>query len=110
MAGLLFLLFPVLLWFLFVQPQRRRQRAHVQLLQSVGVGADVITVGGIYGTVTRTDGDDLILEISEGVEVRVVRRAIAQIVEPASGADMPDLPQAGGDAPGRPGDDQAPQD
>lgn len=79
-----------LLWLLFIRPQGRRRRAQQELLASIDVGDEVLTVGGLYGTVRSLgDEDDLELEIAEGTRVRVARRAVATIVPPDDGLDDP---------------------
>ena len=61
-----------------IVPQRKRQRAHAELLRSIGPGDEVLTSGGIYGGVTEMDGDDLYLEIAPDVEIKISRRAVAE--------------------------------
>jgi preprotein translocase subunit YajC len=70
----------VLMWFLLIRPQRRRQMETQRMINSVTVGSEVVTAGGLYGTVTALEGDDVHLEIAEGIEVRVAKRAIAGTV------------------------------
>jgi preprotein translocase subunit YajC len=70
-------------YFLMIRPQRRRQQQAQQKKQSTATpGARVRTVGGMYATITEVDGDDLILEVAPGVEVRYMKRAIAEVLEP----------------------------
>ena len=78
---LLLLLFAVF-YVLMVRPQRQRQAQHRAMIDNVGVGEDVLTTGGIYGTITQVEGDDVVVEIAEGVEVHMTRRGIAQILPP----------------------------
>jgi preprotein translocase subunit YajC len=78
---LLLLLF-VVFYVLMVRPQRQRQAQHQSLIDNVGVGEDVLTTGGIYGTITHVEGDDLVVEIADGVEVHMTRRGIAAILPP----------------------------
>jgi len=80
MASLLFLLPLALLWLLFVRPQKQRMRQAQAMVASLDVGDEIITSGGIYGTVTATDDTSLWLEITPGVVVRVLRAAVAQRV------------------------------
>jgi preprotein translocase subunit YajC len=72
------------LWLFVIVPQRRRSRATLEMQNSVEPGDEIVTAGGFYGTVTGFDGNDLLTEISPGVVVRVARRAVAGVVEPAS--------------------------
>jgi preprotein translocase subunit YajC len=83
-SGLLILMVLVFVVFyvLAVRPQRKRQAQHQATVDRLGVGEDVLTTGGIYGTVTQSDGDDLVVEIAEGVEVHMTRRGIAAVLPP----------------------------
>jgi preprotein translocase subunit YajC len=73
----------VLLWVLLIRPQRQRQQKQQQLLSSVEPGDEVLTVGGLYGIVRDIDEeDDLIVEIAEGIQVRIARRAVGGVVKP----------------------------
>jgi preprotein translocase subunit YajC len=73
----------VLLWVLLIRPQRQRQQKQQNLLSSVEPGDEVLTVGGLYGIVRDIDEeDDLIVEIAEGISVRIARRAVGGVVKP----------------------------
>jgi len=80
--GILIILL-VLFWFVWVVPQRRRQRRQVEdllrLVELLQPGDEIITAGGIHGTVRAVDEDELSVEISPGVEVRLDRRAVAAV-------------------------------
>jgi preprotein translocase subunit YajC len=73
----------VLFWFVWVVPQRRRQRRQVEdllrLIELLQPGDEIITAGGIHGTVRAVDEDELTVEISPGVEIRLDRRAVAAV-------------------------------
>jgi preprotein translocase subunit YajC len=70
------------LWLLIVLPQRRRQRAHEELIGRLKPGDYVLTSGGLYGTVLEVGEDDLGLEVAPDVEVRVARRAVSLLIPP----------------------------
>jgi preprotein translocase subunit YajC len=73
------LLFAVM-WLLVIRPQRKRQAEQRRILESVAPGEEVLTAGGLYGTVRGVDDDEVRLEIAPGVEVRVSRRAVAAVL------------------------------
>jgi preprotein translocase subunit YajC len=76
------------LWLMIIRPQKRRQQAQQDLLDSVGPGAEIMTASGLYGTVRSVDGDAVKVEIAPGTEVRMTKRAIASVVSPdESGLD-----------------------
>jgi preprotein translocase subunit YajC len=89
------LLIPLMLmgavfYFLLIRPQRRRQQAQRSLIDSVSVGDEVMTIGGIYGTVREIDDESVVLEVADNVDVRFVRSAIARRLVYDEDADEPD--------------------
>jgi preprotein translocase subunit YajC len=70
----------VLMWFLLIRPQRRRQMETQRMIAQLEVGKEIVTAGGLYGTVTGVDEGELRVEIADGVEVRIAKRAVAGIV------------------------------
>ncbi len=82
MEVIVFLLPLVLLWVLMIRPQQQRVRQAREMAASLEAGDEVVTAGGIYGTVTDADGDILSVEVAPGVVLRVLRGAIAQRVGP----------------------------
>src|SRR5712692_5851748 len=88
------LTFPILIvlvfvgfYFLMIRPQRRRQQAVAQQQRTVNPGARVRTTAGMYATVIAVDGDDVVLEVAPGVEVRYLKRAIMEVLAPADAAE-----------------------
>jgi preprotein translocase subunit YajC len=81
----------VLLWVLLIRPQRQRQQKQQDLLASVAPGDEILTVGGLYGIVQEIDDeDDLVVEVAEGIHVRIARRAVAAVVKPDEEVDEDD--------------------
>jgi preprotein translocase subunit YajC len=80
-SGILFIIIIafLLLYLLFVRPQKRRQNEQQQMTNDIRLGDEVLTVGGIYGTVTQVEDDQVTVEIAPKTEVRVARRAIAGV-------------------------------
>jgi preprotein translocase subunit YajC len=80
-SGILFIIIIafLLLYLLFVRPQKRRQNEQQQMISELRVGDEVLTVGGIYGTIAQLDDDRVTVEIAPKLEVQVSRRAIAGV-------------------------------
>ena len=88
MPGLILLLFLALLfWMLLVRPQRARARQQQELIATLEPGDEIVSTGGIYGTIVAVDGDVLHVEIADGLQVRMARRAVAGYVEPEDEED-----------------------
>jgi preprotein translocase subunit YajC len=79
-----------LMWFLIIRPQRRRQQEAQRLLGEIGVGKEIVTAGGLYGTVTAVEGDEVRVEIAEGVEVRIAKRAVAGVISEDEQEEAPE--------------------
>ena len=71
-----------LLWLFLIRPQRRRAQAHRELLTTVDVGDEILTVGGLIGRVRSVQDEELVLEIAPGTNVRVARRSVASVLSP----------------------------
>jgi preprotein translocase subunit YajC len=80
-----------LLWLLLIRPQRQKQADQQRLIESVEPGDEILTVGGLYGIVEELDEEgDLVVEIAEGIQVRIARRAVAAVVKPDEDEDEED--------------------
>ncbi len=96
MSGLLIIvaLF-ALMYVLMIRPQRAKAQQQQRMLGTVAPGDEVLTVGGIYGIVQELepdeDGGDLIVEIADGIHVRVARKALATVVKPGEDEDEDDV-------------------
>ena len=78
------LLFPIILiaimYFLMIRPQMKRQKEHKAMLEKLGKGDEVITNGGIAGTVAEIGESFITVEIASGVQVRLQKGAIANVL------------------------------
>ena len=83
----------VVMYVLMIRPQRQRQRQQQSTIEGAAVGDDVLTTGGIYGTITQAEGDDVVVEIADGLTVHMTRRGIAAVLPPEAD-DEPDVVDA----------------
>ena len=84
---ILILIVVVAFYLLMIRPQQRRKQAAQQKQNTLQPGATVRTTAGMYATVVDVDGDDVILEVAPGVEVRYMRRAVMDVVSPGEAVD-----------------------
>jgi preprotein translocase subunit YajC len=77
-----FVVIALAFFLLIVLPQRRRATAHRMLVESLGVGDEVVTIGGVFGTIRAIEDDRIELEVAPGVLLTVARNAIAQAANP----------------------------
>jgi len=87
-AGLTGLIFPIALivifYFLLIRPQQKRAKEHKKLVQNLGKGDEVLTTGGIVGRITDVGDTFSSLELADGVEVRLQKSAVAQVLPKGS--------------------------
>ncbi len=93
MAGLLPLVaIAGVMYFLLIRPQQKRMKQHQAMITTLKKGDEVITGGGVYGTVTKVDEKEpfVTIEIASGVQVRVQKMTIGSVVgaEPAQPAPV----------------------
>jgi preprotein translocase subunit YajC len=75
------LIFIGLIYLVGVRPQQKRRKQLQEILSNLRPGDEVVTVSGIYGTVTEVEaGETLLLEVAEDTDIRVAKSSIAQKV------------------------------
>lgn len=80
MSMLPLLLMFVVLYFVMIRPQMKRQKEHKAMLEALAKGDEVATAGGVLGRISKI-GDTLVgIEVAQGVEIQVQRSAIAQVL------------------------------
>jgi preprotein translocase subunit YajC len=67
------------MWFLLIRPQRQRQAAHRALIAELAPDDEVVTAGGMFGTVRSIADDHVRLEIAPGTEVRIAKEAVTGV-------------------------------
>jgi preprotein translocase subunit YajC len=80
----------VLVYFMMIRPQQRRRREVQNMQSTMEVGDQIITVGGLYGTVISIDDDSVQLEIAPGVTARYAKAAIGKVHQKAVSDDADD--------------------
>lgn len=72
MFGVIFLIF----WLILIRPQKKEMERHQKLLSGLKAGDQVVTAGGIFGTIKSVDGPVIQLEISGGTKIKIDREKI----------------------------------
>jgi preprotein translocase subunit YajC len=78
MTGQLVMLgiFAVVFYFLLLRPQLKRQKEHKSLMEALQNGDEVVFAGGLLGIIRKVDGDFAVIELANGVEVKVQRASV----------------------------------
>ena len=74
------LLMFVVLYFVMIRPQMKRQKEHKAMIDALAKGDEVATVGGLLGKISRIGDTTLGLELATGVEVHLQRSAVVQVL------------------------------
>ena len=77
MSFLPFILIIVVLWFLMIMPQRKRQKETKKMLEELSPKDKVVTIGGIIGTVVKVKNDSIVLKLGKETEMEIRKNAIA---------------------------------
>ncbi len=88
-----FILLIAVFYFILIRPQQRRQKQHQQLVQSVGVGDEIVTIGGLFGRVRSVEDTAIHIEVEDGTVMKFAKHAIARRVEPEVSEPEPDVPE-----------------
>ena len=74
------------MYFLMIAPQRKKQKEHQKLLESLGAGDEVITAGGIFGEITNKKDDRFVVRIADNTKIEVGKAFIQTVVKKADAA------------------------
>lgn len=66
----------VIMWLFMIRPQRKAQKEQEKFLNSIQNGTKVITAGGIYGVVVEVKENSLLIEVDNGVKIRVNKNSV----------------------------------
>ncbi|HKX93117.1 MAG TPA: preprotein translocase subunit YajC [Methylibium sp.] len=80
MTMLPLLLMFVVLYFIMIRPQMKRQKEHKAMIEALAKGDEVVTAGGVLGRVAKLGESYLDVEVAKGVEVQVQRSAVVQVL------------------------------
>jgi preprotein translocase subunit YajC len=83
-------------WLLVVMPARRRKMSHAAMQDSIAVGDQIITAGGLHGVVKAFEDDTVKVEIATGVLATLDRRAVAAVAREVEVEVVPEDPPAPG--------------
>ena len=68
------------MYFLIIRPQRKRQKEHNELVGALGKGDEVVTTSGMLGKITKLEGDYVVLEVSNNLELKVQKVAVHAVL------------------------------
>ena len=69
-----------IIWLLIIRPQKKRQKEHDNLVSSLALGVEIVTIGGIHGEVSRIKDDTIWIKISNNVEIEIDKTAIGKTI------------------------------
>ncbi len=70
----------VVLYFVMIRPQMKRQKEHRAMIEALAKGDEVATAGGVLGKVTKLGDTYIGVEVAAGVEIQVQRSAVVQVL------------------------------
>ena len=68
----------VVMWFFMIRPQKKQQKELENFRNSLQKGDKVVTIGGIFGTVAEIKEDSVLIEVDNGVKIRVSKQALVK--------------------------------
>lgn len=77
---LMIAVFIAIFYFLIWRPQSKRAKEHRALIDSLGVGSEVVFAGGLMGKITKLEGDFAVVELNRGVEVKIQRASVISVL------------------------------
>ena len=74
-----FIVILVLFYFMLIRPQQKRAKQHQEMVGAIKRGDEVVLSNGMVGKVTRVEDQEAMVEISQGVNVRVLKNMVAEV-------------------------------
>ena len=74
----------VVLYFVMIRPQMKKQKEHKAMIEAIAKGDEVVTAGGILGKVSKLADSYVGLEVANGVEIQIQRSAVVQVLPKGS--------------------------
>ena len=74
----------VVLYFVMIRPQMKKQKEHRSMIDALAKGDEVVTSGGMLGKVTKLSESNVTLEVASGVEIQLQRNAVVQVLPKGS--------------------------
>ena len=68
------------MYFLIIRPQRKRQKEHANLVEALGKGDEVVMTSGMLGKITKLEGDYVVLEVSNNLELKFQKAAVHAVL------------------------------
>ena len=77
----LVIVYIIIFYFLLIRPKKLQERKRIEKINNLQVGAEVITNGGITGTISKVDNNFFFIRIAPQVEVKILKSAVTPITE-----------------------------
>lgn len=71
------------MWFLMIAPQRKKQKEHDKMLKELGNGDEIVTSGGILGTIVAVKDDRFVVRVADNTKLEVVKSFVSSVLNKA---------------------------
>lgn len=71
----------VAFYFLMIRPQQQRQKQRATMMSALSPGAEIVTIGGIFGTVVSISADRIRIRVADGTELEIAKAAVGSVVK-----------------------------
>ena len=91
-SSLVFLIAAAAMFYvLIIRPQQKRAKQQASMLNALEPGVEIVTIGGIYGTIVDAGEERLLIRVADGSEFEIARRAVGNVVPATDNADEDDV-------------------
>ena len=87
---LMIAVFGIVIYFFMIRPQKKQEKEAANMRNSLEIGDEVVTIGGIMGTVDTVKEDHFVVRISDNARIKVLKNAVSQIVRPEAANAEPE--------------------
>ncbi|MBS3788424.1 preprotein translocase subunit YajC [Candidatus Bipolaricaulota bacterium] len=91
---ILLVVFGGIFYFLLIRPQRKKQKQHEDLVNNLQNGDQIITAGGIHGSVTEVMGEDILIEVEDGTIIKIQQDSVVEMKSEKEDVEEPSIEEA----------------
>lgn len=92
MESIIFIVAIIAFFYLaMIRPQQRREKQRQSLISNLEPGDEIVTIGGIMGTVSGVDDDSVRVQVADGIVIRIIKRAVSFKAEPPPEEEEPSM-------------------
>jgi preprotein translocase subunit YajC len=78
-------------WFFLIRPQQKQKKEHQNMLENLGIGDKIVTIGGIKGKIIKINDNNVRVRVSSNVDIDFIKNAVSKVEEKNSSSKKEEI-------------------